>query len=236
LSRNFSLQKVGNIDWLLKNFGFDTIANSADELLIINVSRKPFKDCYDLEFEKVVESLIFKIRIPVTLGGQIRSIANARFLFEIGADKILLNSAAFTQPELVEEVACAYGSQAIMLQGDIDFSSNKHYVYNGVKYFGSGDDAIKTLLNLPAGELCLNSIDRDGTGNGFPLEGILACDFGTKPIIVSGGFGKTSHFKEVFEFPEISAAATSNLLNFVGAGLKNVRKELRESGFLLTDW
>ena len=122
LSRNFKLQKVGNLKWLINNFGFGKTSNHIDELICLLVKKIQLKKIKKLSRYKRVEEKIF---IPVTLGGGIRNLKDISNYFENGADKILLNTALYEE-NLSKEIAQIYGEQSISLM--IDYQSNENNI------------------------------------------------------------------------------------------------------------
>ncbi len=131
-SRNFRLQKVGNLQWLEKNYKFQEIAFSLDELIILNASKED-KDMQ--EFALTLSKLVDDVFIPIAVGGGIRSLNDVKMLFDNGADKIVLNTILYTDKELVKELVSIYGSQSIL--ASIDYktigTSNKVYINDGQK-------------------------------------------------------------------------------------------------------
>ena len=118
-SRNFRLQKVGDINWLQKFYKFSQIAFSLDELIILNTNR----DEKNMEsFSKIVSSLVENTFIPIAVGGGIRSVEDAQLLFQSGADKIVLNTKLYESPELILQLVERYGSQSIV--ASIDYKKN----------------------------------------------------------------------------------------------------------------
>jgi cyclase len=237
LSRNFRLQKVGGIDWLIKNYNFEKIACSIDELVILNLSGKDF----DVKnFCDDVLRITKNCFIPVSLGGGIKNIEDAEILFSNGADKIVINSALFSCSELIRDISKRYGSQSIIASVDLKFRNNSYLVFieNGLRLI---DKDFKGYLNyiesLPIGEVFLNSIDKDGTGQGFQMDLMNYIDNSfSKPIIISGGAGNENHLLEGLTNSQTNAVATANLFNFIGDGLPNARKFLLESGCNLARW
>ena len=237
LSRNFRLQKIGDLNWLLKNYNFLKIAESIDELIIIDVSRDNRE--HDKFLENVSE-ITKNIFVPVCLGGGIRTLEYAKKLFESGADKINLNTSLFHDPSLVDEISKTYGAQAII--GHIDFrkKENDYYVFtnNGAKEFSKIDTAfMEKILELNFGELLLHSMDKDGTGMNFDYEIMKYLPQNNKkPLIFSGGAGNYHHLKEGLAHKDIDAVSTANLLNFVGDGLINARKVMLDEKYPLAKW
>ena len=237
LSRNFRLQKIGDLNWLLKNYNFLKIAESIDELIIIDVS----KDLRDKKkFLQNVAEIAKGIFVPVSLGGGISTLDYARELFESGADKININSSIFHNPQLIEEISRTYGAQAII--GHIDFKrdGDEYYIYtkNGThRYCKVSQKLMENLLRLNFGELLLHSMDKDGTGMNFDFDILkFLPQNNEKPLILSGGAGNYHHLKEGLLNNEIEAVSTANLLNFVGDGLINARKILLKEELSLAKW
>ena len=118
-SRNFRLQKVGDINWMQKFYKFSQIASSLDELIILNTNRGK----KNLEsFSKIVSSLVENTFIPIAVGGGITTIEDAQLLFQSGADKIVLNTKLFESPNLISQLVERYGSQSIV--ASIDYKKN----------------------------------------------------------------------------------------------------------------
>ena len=241
LSRNFNLQSVGDVDWLHDNYGFGKSSHYIDELIILNVSRK-YNDDNNLSFIEAVKKLTRDIFIPIGLGSGIRSLKDAKSMFDIGADKIVINSQIFRDPKLLLDIKEIYGSQSIICSIDL---KNDPKLGPSI-YINSGNQKVDSLENLDFssisplfGELMVHSIDKDGTGEGFDFEiaKILESKNLKNQVIFSGGAGKPDHFKELFKnYPWISGVATGNLFNFLGTGLKDSRMLLIEQGIQLPDF
>ena len=116
LSRNFRLQKIGDLDWIQRNYDFSKISRFIDELCILNVSERQNSHSEFIDTLKLLSQGCF---IPIIVGGGIRTYADAQDCFNSGADKIILNSSLFENPNLVNEIASDYGHQAIV--GSLDF-------------------------------------------------------------------------------------------------------------------
>ena len=125
-SRNFRLQKVGNLNWLEKNYKFHNIASALDELIVLNAS----KNNKDLkEFGSTISKLVNDVFIPISAGGGIKNLEDAEFLFKSGADKIVLNSLLYENPKMVQELIKRYGSQSILASIDCKFNGESYEVY-----------------------------------------------------------------------------------------------------------
>ena len=225
LSRNFNLQKVGDLSWLQDNYDFESIANSIDELVILDVSRGPRNPNLFSEQIKSLSKLCF---MPLAAGGGIDSLNHAYKYFEAGADKIVLNSAFFSNPTLIHQLVRIYGSQSIV--ASIDFrilNSSRRIVYSENGAVATGlilEEAIRVVENLSPGEIYLTSINNDGTGNGYDLESLKLVASKCKiPVIASGGAGNYVHFVEALADGAVTAVSTANLFNFMCDGLCDAR-------------
>jgi len=237
LSRNFRLQKVGDLNWLKKNYVFSKISFSIDELIVLNVSRKNKDE--DL-FKDHIKELTKECFIPIAAGGGIRKVEEARILLRSGADKIIINTPIFTDPNLISSIAKEFGQQCVVASVDIKKEPNGYNIFieNGQRVIeNSLKEYLHELADYPIGELYLNSIDRDGTGQGYDdkLLEFLPDDFPV-PVIIAGGAGNYKHFISGLKSKKTDAVATAHLFNFVGMGLENARKNLVEKGFNLPIW
>ena len=228
LSRNFRLQKVGNIDWLLEKFRFLSIGDYIDELIILDVSRNRNLDGSEELLHLDIKKLMKKIFVPLTIGGGIKNIEDASKYFKIGADKISVNSEISNNPNLLTDIASKFGSQALVASLDARLDNSQYNVFAdyGNKNFGSLSENMKLVQELGAGEIIITSIDRDGTSAGLDIDMLNNFPDLEIPIIACGGAGKPEHFYDVLSLPYISGVATGNLFNFIGTGFYELRKEL----------
>ena len=231
LSRNFSLQRVGDLNWLIKNFEFSSTSIYIDELIVILVKKNPDKLDF-VNFFKNVENLKKNIFMPIILGGWIKSLDLAKNFFENGADKILVNTISYENKKIIKKIAELYGSQSISVIIDYKKKNQNIYLYSncGTKLEDvSLNQHLNNISDMETGEIILNSIDRDGNGAGLDLNILefLKNDL-SKPILLMGGAGKPDHLSEALSLQKISGVVTANLFNFLGAGLKLSRKKLIE--------
>lgn len=237
LSRNFRLQKVGNLNWLERNYKFQNIAFSLDELIVLNATKE---NKSINEFATMISNLVDDVFIPIAAGGGIRSIEDAELLFNNGADKIVLNSLLIENPSIVSELVHKYGSQSIV--ACIDYKTagdtNEVYIHDGTyKIETTLEEYIDYVLDLDVGEIYLNSIDKDGTGFGYDFDTIKRLEKNiTRPLIIAGGAGNESHLIEGLQVEGVSAVATANLFNFIGDGLPKARKKIIDSDENIARW
>lgn len=238
LSRNFRLQRAGDVEWLMKNYGFSEMSAYIDELMIVNVSRGPADQA---KFMADVRQVVKNCFVPVCLGGAINSLEAARFFVGNGADKIVVNSLFDTAPEVVRQIADTFGEQCVIGGIDLKRSADGHYSVYTHQGSRSLDLAprkrVELMLKAGAGEILVQSIDRDGTGQGFDFDMVAALGQHLNvPLILCGGCGKSAHMYAALENDQIDAMATANLFNFIGNGLQIARLELLEKGLDLPRW
>jgi cyclase len=237
LSRNFRLQKVGDLRWLKENYDFSRIAFSIDELIILDVSRR---DRDDEKFREHVRSLSEECFIPIAAGGGIRNIEQVQKLLYSGADKIVVNSLLAKDKDTIKKIASKFGRQCLIASVDVKKTSDglRCFVENGSTMLtASLSEYLKDILKLPIGELYLNSIDRDGTGQGYDYD--LLDSLPTPmpiPIILAGGAGKDTHLIEGLDDSRVDAVGIAHLFNFVGDGLINARNLLHKIKMNLAKW
>ena len=169
-------------------------AQGADEICYLDISASPEGKSTMVD---VVARTADQVFAPLTVGGGVRSIADAERLLEAGADKIAMNTAAIRSPELVAACAARFGSQAIVVAVDAKRTGDGWTVYSHGGRTPEGLDALawcRRVAELGAGELLLTSMDRDGTGTGYDTELVTAVTSSvTIPVIASGGVGELAH-------------------------------------------
>jgi imidazole glycerol-phosphate synthase subunit HisF len=205
-------------------------ADGADELVFLDISASPEARRTTLDMVARVAESIF---IPFTVGGGIRSTADAGAALRAGADKITVNTAAVRSPELVSRLADSYGSQCVVAAVDVRRSNGRlAVVVNGGREETPLDalEWVRRLEALGAGEILLTSMDRDGTGSGYDLELLRAASAATTlPIIASGGAGELAHLAEALEAGAHGVLAAT-IFHYQGSSLPEARAYLRERG------
>lgn len=208
-----------------------------DELVMYDITASSDKRNIMLD---VVEKVAEQIFIPFSVGGGIRSVEDANKLLWSGAEKINLNSAAVQRPELISECTFAIGSQNIVLSMDIkkvevnrDFPSGYEVVINGGRT-PVGIDALFWALKgeeLGAGELVINSIDADGTREGYEINLTrMIAEAVSIPVIASGGAGKPEHLLEVLTEGKADAALIASMVHFGDYTVSGLKAWLDERG------
>lgn len=236
-SRNFSLQKVGTLDWIKKNYNLASISNFIDELVIVDLSKKKDFDKFLYNIKKLSENFF----IPICCGGGVSNIQQVKQLFENGADKILFNSNISSNQTLIYETAKIFGEQSIVASIDFKKNVNKNYdifINNGNKKIQTDiNKYISKILEMPIGEVLVRSIDRDGSGMGLNIDLLNFIPKNiSKQIILSGGCGNVKHFEQGLSNEKVDAICTGNLLNFIGNSLGDARKNLTKNGHKLPIW
>ena len=192
-------------------------AQDADELVFLNIDRSGGSIQSLLTLIERVSGVCF---MPLAIGGGIRCLADAESLIKNGADKIVINTICYSHPGLIAEIAEQFGSQAVVVSIDArkDPSTGKYLLLSncGTKLEAiSLEDHIKTVTRYGAGEILINSIDRDGTMTGYDIDLIsLAMRFSRQPVIACGGAGNYMHMKEAFLQTGVGALACGSLFNF----------------------
>jgi cyclase len=240
VSRNFQLQQVGNLDWLNYNYEFESISRSIDELIILNVSRHESNE-NKAAFLNVVTKIAKYSFMPLAIGGGIKSETLAKEYINHGADKIVINTAYFETPDVVQNIIKTFGAQAVVAS----VNTKKQADGRLMTYTRNGQhptelnliQAIAHIEMIGAGELYLTSIDRDGTGAGYDLEGLAIAHLHSRlPLIASGGADTYDKLVQGIQSGFVSAVSTSHLFNFIGDGLMDARASMSAEGINLSKW
>lgn len=188
----------------------------ADELIFLNIAR-------DRASVQALADLMQKVSrecfMPLSVGGGIHSFDDAAYLIQHGADKVVINSAAYTDKAMLSGLADRFGSQAVVVAIDVRRSADGSYT----AWSNSGQQLEPVELQAHmhncqlagAGEFLIQSIDQDGTMEGFDIDLLrLACNVSNLPIIGCGGSGNYNHLKDAFLSTDVSALACGSLFNF----------------------
>jgi cyclase len=211
-------------------------AEGADELTFLDISASSDGRATTME---VVSKVAEEVFIPLTVGGGVRAVEDVDRLLRAGADKVGVNTAAITRPELIAEIADRFGNQVLVLSldarrvtGEVRTDSGFEVTTHGGRT-STGMDAVswaRRAAELGAGEILLNSMDADGTRDGFDLELIrmvrAAVDI---PVIASGGAGAVDHFAPAVE-AGADAVLAASVFHFGTLRIGEVKEALKEAG------
>jgi imidazole glycerol-phosphate synthase subunit HisF len=207
----------------------------ADELVFLDITAT-------VEKRKTLRELVNKIshhiNIPFTVGGGISSVEDVSVLLQNGADKISVNTSAFKNPKLINDLAKEFGSQCVVLAIDTKKEDDgKWYVYlNGgrIKTETKCFDWAKQAVDLGAGEILLTSMNNDGTKKGFAIDITkkLAENLPV-PVIASGGGGNMEHFADVFNDGKADAALAASIFHFKEVAIQDLKRYLQERNIIV---
>ncbi len=190
----------------------------ADELVFLDITATIEKRTISVELVKSISDEAF---MPFAVGGGITTVDNIASLLSSGAEKVVINTACFHCKNLIRTAAALFGDQSIIASVDVKrniFGKYVAYSHDGSKKIDMNlSDYVKYLQNEGAGEILINSIDRDGTMVGYDLELLkLVANQVTIPVIACGGAGNLQHFKEAINTTGVSAVSAGSLFVFHG--------------------
>ncbi len=203
----------------------------ADELVVLDIAasrdRRP-------TFLETIRRVAEQLAIPLTAGGGIRTLDDARAVVEAGADKVTVNTAAVQRPELITELSREFGAQAVVLAIDAKRESGRW----DVRVRGGHDPAqldalewAKRGVEAGAGEILLTSMDKDGTKSGFDVALTAAISASVSvPVIASGGAKLPEHFAEIFSAGLADAALAASIFHDGAQSIRELKQYLQENG------
>ena len=204
--------------------------NGADEIVLLDITatsgnRRTLLDA--------VRSTARSLFVPFTVGGGIRQLQDAAAVFEAGADKIAINSAAVRDPALIGKIARRFGSQAVVVAIDARKVDGGFEVFVAGGRVPTGREAIQWAREAAAcgaGEILLTSMDRDGTQSGFDCALVRAvAEAVSIPVIASGGAGSARDFIEVFRDGRADAALAASIFHFGIENIAPLKRELHDA-------
>jgi imidazole glycerol-phosphate synthase subunit HisF len=242
--------------WLVQSKGFKRYQNlgcpttavkrfsewGSDELIFLDISKS---DTYDMRrddlgsanrqsFLEIIEDVAKVTFMPLTVGGKIRSLSDIETRLRLGADKVSVNTAPLENPNFVQEAAKVFGSQCIVVSLDVKQTPE------GLRIFGEGGqhnterlplEWARQMASSGAGEILLNSIDRDGRQVGYDLKLLSEVSSGVSiPVIACGGAGEWFHFSEALEQTNVDAVAAANIFHYRDQSVYLAKKHLFEKG------
>jgi imidazole glycerol-phosphate synthase subunit HisF len=206
----------------------------ADEIVLLDITATHEERDTLIE---TVQKTATRLFIPFTVGGGIRRLQDAARVFEAGADKVTINSAAVSTPELISQIASRFGSQAVIVAIDArrqDKATEDAEVFVAGGRKSTGKRAIawaREAEQRGAGEILLTSMDRDGTAAGFDCELTSAvANTVSIPVIASGGAGNAQHFMDVFTSGQADAALAASIFHFGTHAVSELKQTLAHSG------
>jgi imidazole glycerol-phosphate synthase subunit HisF len=210
-------------------------AEGADELIVLDIAasrdRRP-------TFLETIRRVATELAIPLTAGGGIRSLEDARSVIRAGADKVAVNTAAVERPELISELSAEFGAQAVVLAIDAKLAKSAAAPHWDVRMRGGSDSAKLSAplwaqrgVELGAGEILLTSMDRDGTQAGFDVSLTSAISRTVSvPVIASGGAKTPEHFAQVFSEGAADAALAASIFHDGVQSIRSLKQFLAAQG------
>ena len=208
------LRKMGDPN----EFALKYYLQGADEIFYADIVASLYERNSLLD---IIEKTTDNVFVPITVGGGLRSIGDVSAALRAGADKVIIGSEAFQNPEFIEKGSERFGNQCITVSIDYKKNSNSEeevFVVNGQQPTGWYPiEWSKKVETLGAGEILLYSIDRDGSRQGYDLEVLQQVSEAVKiPVIACGGVGQSQHIKDGFEMGSVSGVAAGSFFVFQG--------------------
>jgi cyclase len=206
-------------------------AEGGDELVFLDITASHEKRDTIVDLARRTAHDVF---IPFTIGGGIRSVADAQAVLDAGADKVSVNSAAVQRPELIGELAEVFGAQCVVLAIDARKANGGYEVYTAGGRTPSGRDAVawaREGTERGAGEILLTSMDRDGTEDGYELSLTRAVAEAVEvPVIASGGAGEPAHLVEAVERGGADAVLCASIFHYGAYTVREAKEAMRAAG------
>ena len=188
-------------------------AQGADEIIIVDIFASREKRTIS---PSIISEMIKKCRLPIAVGGGIQSILDAKKCFDAGADKIIINTQAISNPKLIKELSYEFGSQSVIVSIDVKKSKNNlyyPYIFSGtVKINIELKIIMEDILTYEPGEVIITSIDNEGTLSGFDLNLYSQFSDLNIPLIASGGAGSYDHIVDLFNKAPCDAVGLGKML------------------------
>ena len=206
--------------------------NGIDEIIYMDSVASLYGRNHLAEVIRVATESLF---VPLTVGGGIRSIDDAKAILRAGADKVAINTFAVDQPRIISEVAERFGSQCMVLSIEAKRITEKRWeVYTNNGRERTGLDVVEWVtkaVELGAGEVLLTSIDKEGTRQGYDIDLSKAVSSAVSvPVIASGGMGKFSDISDVVKKGGVGAVAVADFLHYKRATVGEIREYARSNG------
>lgn len=215
---------------------------ASDELIYLDMTRDDFYDMHreDLRYPNrnniidIIRDVSRECYMPITVGGRIRSLADIEIRLKNGADKISINTKALEDPSFITAAAKEFGSQCVIVSIDAKLTGDDYLVMSSGGKVATGykaADWAKKAETSGAGEILINSIDRDGMRNGYAMDLIDSISKAVSiPVIACGGVGEWGHFVEAFKNTSVDAVAAANIFHYTDQSVYLAKKYLYEHG------
>lgn len=227
-SRFDSWRQVGSPIQAIKVYNM----RGVDELVFLDVAATPGNRPPDFG---LVDDLADDCFMPLAVGGGIRSVEDVRRLLQVGADKVVIGTAAVVNPEVISEAASHFGSQCVIVAIDTAYDGQRTTVRIRCGREETGLDAVDLATRmqaLGAGEILLTSIDRDGTMEGYDVETLRAVsDAVSIPVIASGGAGSYQDMAAAVALGHAGAVAAASMFHFTEQTPIDAKRHLRSCGY-----
>ena len=190
-------------------------AQFVDELIFLDIDATNEKRETDIG---IIEQVSKECFMPLTIGGGISNIEQIKTLLRAGADKVVINTSAILNPSFISEASAIFGSQCIIIGIDVKKENDKYVIYSNsgkVRTNINLNDHIKNMESIGAGEIFINSIDKDGMMNGYDndlIELVMGCT--NLPIIACGGAGNFMHLVDTIKKTGVGALAMASIYHF----------------------
>ena len=230
---------------VVKGVTFEQLRDAGDPVALAELYNREGADelvFYDItasaEGREIIADVVRRtadaVFIPLTVGGGVRTAEDVRVMLQAGADKVSLNSAAVARPEVIREASEWFGAQAIVLSMDVKWNGEFYEIVTHGGRRPTGLEAVEWAqrgVELGAGEIVVNSIDADGTRNGFELRLTrLISDAVTVPVVASGGAGTADHMADVLLEGRADAALAASIFHYGILRIADVKARLIERG------
>jgi cyclase len=206
-------------------------AEGADELVFLDITASHEQRDTIVQLARRTADNVF---IPFTIGGGIRSAADAQAVLDAGADKVSVNSAAVARPDLLDELADTFGAQCVVLAIDGKRTDDGLQVFVNGGRVATGRDVVEWAregAERGAGEILLTSMDRDGTKDGYDIELTRAVAEAVDiPVIASGGAGELEHLTEAIEAAHADAVLVASIFHYGTYSVHEAKEHLRRAG------
>ncbi len=205
---------------------------SIDEIVILDVTRSERGN--NASFLETVGEIATKCFVPVAAGGGVKTLVDVKRMLDHGADKVVMNTGALANPDLITQAARAYGSQCVVVSIDAKKNESSYEVYADCGRLATGlspQDWARRAAELGAGEIMITSMEKDGSLEGYDLELTqLVSSVVNIPVLACGGAGKWQDFVDGIVTGKASAACTANIYHFTEASIRSAKSYMSAKG------